>query len=193
MAYTNTPKDKINFIEKGYKASPIKEKYNTIEEIEESFKALTLPNSSEIIQQFTGSKSNLAYIRIEMNSGENYVYSFIINRWHRNVAFMFDEASRLDPSKDRINFKRGFVGSYPNVFVVVKQDDLSEFFNIIQNYKENKANLKILNKFVINRANKNFWKVYDWFDSEFKKYDSKNYGLFDLNRYVDETVYEIDQ
>ncbi|WP_419769894.1 MAG: fatty acid cis/trans isomerase [Candidatus Marinarcus sp.] len=193
LAYTNTPKDKINFIEKGYKASPIKEKYNTIEEIEESFKALTLPNSSEIIQQFTGSKSNLAYIRIEMNSGENYVYSFIINRWHRNVAFMFDEASRLDPSKDRINFKRGFVGSYPNVFVVVKQDDLSEFFNIIQNYKENKANLKILNKFVINRANKNFWKVYDWFDSEFKKYDSKNYGLFDLNRYVDETVYEIDQ
>ena len=40
----------INFIENGYKRVTIKSTYNTKEEIEESFKTLTLPNGSELIK-----------------------------------------------------------------------------------------------------------------------------------------------
>ena len=182
--YTNIKKDSINFIENNYKKSQIKAIYNTKEEIEETFKMLTLPNSSEIIKHFTDGESNLAYIRIQMNSGENYVYTIVINRWHKNVALLFNEESRLDPTKDRINFIKGFVGSYPNVFVSVKQDDLNEFFNIMQNYKNNEKDNKTLSKFAINRANPEFWEIFDWFDKEFKKQDPLYYGLFDLNRYI---------
>lgn len=182
--YTNIKKDSINFIENNYKKSQIKAIYNTKEEIEETFKMLTLPNSSEIIKHFTDGESNLAYIRIQMNSGENYVYTIVVNRWHKNVALLFNEESRLDPTKDRINFIKGFVGSYPNVFVSVKQDDLNEFFNIMQNYKNNEKDNKTLSKFAINRANPEFWEIFDWFDKEFKKQDPLYYGLFDLNRYI---------
>ena len=35
--------------------------YNTKQEIEESFKTLTLPNSSELIKHFNGEKSNVAF------------------------------------------------------------------------------------------------------------------------------------
>ena len=128
--HTNIKKDSINFIEDDYKRTNIKVTYNSKEEIEETFKSLTLPNTSEIIKHFTDTKSNLAYIRVQMNSGENLIYTLIINRWHDNVALLFDEESRLNPTKDRINFVKGFIGSYPNIFVNVKQNDLNEFFDL---------------------------------------------------------------
>lgn len=186
--YTNTKKDPINFIEDGYKKTPIKSTYNTKEEIEESFKTLTLPNSSELIKNFNDTDSNLAYIKVELNSGENLVYTFVINRWHKNVALLFDEESRLDSSKDRINVIRGFIGSYPNAFVIVKQNQLSDFFNLLQNYQDNEINNKKLLKYVVNRANPNFWEIFDWFDKEFKKQDSLQYGLFDLNKYISNAI-----
>jgi hypothetical protein len=182
--YTNTKKDPINFIEDGYKKTPIKNVYNSKEEIEESFKTLTLPNSSELIKNFNDTESNLAYIKIELNSGENLVYTLVINRWHKNVALLFDEESRLDSSKDRINVIKGFIGSYPNAFVIVKQNQLSDFFNLLQNYQDNENNNKRLLNYVVNRANPNFWEIFDWFDKEFKKQDPLQYGLFDLNKYI---------
>ena len=54
LDYTNNKRDSINFIEDDYKRSEIKEFYNTKQEIEESFKTLTLPNSSELIKHFNG-------------------------------------------------------------------------------------------------------------------------------------------
>jgi len=188
LDYTNTKRDSINFIEDGYKQSEIKKVYNTKEEIEKTFKTLTLPNSSKIIKHFTDGESNLAYIRIKMNSGENFVYTLVINRWHKNVALLFDEESRLEPSKDRINFVKGFIGSYPNLFVVVNQNDLNEFFNLLQNYKDTPNDDKRISKFVINRADSNFWENFDWFNNEFKKQDSLQYGLFDLNRYYSKAI-----
>ena len=188
--HTNTKKDNINFIENGYKRVAIKSKYNTKEEIEESFKTLTLPNGSELIKNFNDSNSNLAFIKIEMNSGENLVYSVVVNRWHKNVALLFDEDSRLDSTQDRINIVRGFVGSYPNAFVIVKQNELSDFLNLLQNYKDTPADKKRLLKFVINRANPDFWEVFDWFDKEFKKEEPLEYGLFDLNRYISKALGE---
>ncbi len=188
--HTNIKKDSINFIEDDYKRTNIKVTYNSKEEIEETFKSLTLPNTSEIIKHFTDTKSNLAYIRVQMNSGENLIYTLIINRWHDNVALLFDEESRLNPTKDRINFVKGFIGSYPNIFVNVKQNDLNEFFDLLQNYKESDLNNRKIFKFAVNRANPKFWEVFDWFDNEFKKQDPLNYGLFDLNRYISTAINE---
>ncbi len=184
LDYTNTKRDSINFIEDNYKTTEIKEKYNSKKEIEETLKSLTLPNSSEIIKHFTDEESNVAFIKIELNSGENLVYSLIINRWHKNVALLFDEESRLDATKDRINFVEGFVGSYPNLFVVVKQDDLSDFFSLLTTHKNADLANHRAAKYAITRANPNFWEIYDWFNSEFKKQDLLQYGIFDLNRYL---------
>ncbi len=184
----NIKKDKINFIEKDYKNTKILRKYKTKEEIETSLKMLTLPNNSRFIQYHTDDKTNLAYIKIELNNNENLVYSMVINRWHDNVALMFNEDSRLNPKKDRINFIEGFVGSYPNIFIKVKQDDLNEFFNLIYDYQDSKEQKKKLSKFIINRANPYFWEDYDWFTNQFKKQNKLQFGLFDLNRYYDKAI-----
>lgn len=183
LKYTNAPKDSINYIQEGYQPTPIKESYSSLLDIEESFKALSLPNALQVIQNFADNNSNLAYIKIEMNSGENYVYSMVINKWLYNVAFLFDEEDRRDTTKDNVDFIRGFIGSYPNIFAVVKQNDLPEFFRLIQNYQNDNEHNRLLLKFFINRANPNFWDVLDWFNEAFKQQNSLTYGLFDINRY----------
>ena len=55
-----------------------------------------------------------------MDNGENLIYSMVVNRWHDNVALMFNEESRLDPTKDDIDFVEGFVSSYPSMFYCFK-------------------------------------------------------------------------
>ncbi|WP_226812367.1 fatty acid cis/trans isomerase [Aliarcobacter butzleri] len=129
-------------------------------------------------------------IKIAMNNGEDLIYSMVINRWHKNVALMFDEDSRLDPTKDDIDFIEGFISSYPNMFVVVKQDDLGDFFDLIKNYSKHIEDKEKIKDYVINRANPQFWTVYDWFNDEFKKSNPLEYGLFDLNRYYKEAIIE---
>ncbi len=176
-------KDRINFIDKDYVAVKILENYSTKEQIEETFKTLTLPNNSKFIQYHTDDKTNLAYIRVELENGQDLIYTMVINRWHDNVALMFNEDSRLNPKKDRINFIEGFIGSYPNIFVKVKQKDLKEFFTIIYDYQDTKEEKEKILKYVINRAHPNFWEEYDWFTKKFEEQDKLHFGLFDLNRY----------
>lgn len=192
LKYTNTELDKINYIKEDYRPSNILENYENIDQINETLKMLTLPNNSKLIQNYTNDKSNLAYIKIELNDGNSLIYSMVINRWHDNVALMFDEEGRLDAKKDRINFIKGFIGSYPNIFVVVKQNELSDFFNLIYDYQDTKEHKKRLLKYAINRANPKFWDVYDWFTNEFKKQDKLQFGLFDLNRYYDKAINDLD-
>ncbi len=190
LAYTNTKKDNINYIEKDYKPISLKPYYNTKEEIQEALKSLSTPNVSKVIQHFIGAGANTANIRILLNNQENLNYTLIINRWHKNVALMFDEQSRLDPTKDDIDFIEGFVGSYPNIFVYVKQDELNDFFDLIQNYEDTPIYNKKFSKYTINRANPNFWQVFDYFNKEFQKSNPIEYGILDLNKYYEKAISE---
>ena len=60
--------------------------------------------------------------------------SAVIDRWHDNVKFLFREGAFLDPEKDRADFIPGFIGSYPNNFFVLDALELSDFFEILDNY-----------------------------------------------------------
>ncbi len=188
LEYTDTKKDPINFVEKNYTPLPLKVSYNSKYEIQETLRSLSTPNVSKVIQHFVGRGANVAFIRIILNNKESLIYSLIVNRWHKNVALMFDEESRLDPTKDDIDFIEGFIGSYPNIFINVNQDDLYDFFDLIQNYENTPSyNNKFL-KYTVNRANPNFWESYDYFNKEFKHQNSLEYGLFDLNKYYEKAI-----
>ncbi|WP_418179384.1 fatty acid cis/trans isomerase [Aliarcobacter lanthieri] len=190
LDYTNTKRDKINFIEKWYTPTPIEDSYSTKEDIEKALKSLAMPSSVAITKYFTDRDANVILIRIILDNGENLIYSMVINRWHDNVALMFDEESRLNPAKDDIDFVEGFVSSYPSIFVVLKQEDLKDFFDLIKNYDNKIEQKKEIKDYAINRANPDFWKHFDWFSNEFKKSNPLEYGLFDLNRYYSTAINE---
>ena len=112
--------------------------------------------------------------------------SIVINRWHDNVNSLFDEESTLNPDKDDIDFIKGSIGSYPNAFAVVEYEDLPDFFDLIGNFKENEIYSKKIDKYFINRSEKDFWQTYDWFQKHFNEADPIQAGLYDLNRYYPE-------
>lgn len=188
FTYLDIKKDPINYINKNFKETPIKKSYENKKQIEIALKNLSIKGESEITKHFNYSQSNLAYLRIKMKDKKDLVYTIIVNKWHDNVALMFNESSRLDPSKDKLNFIEGFVGSYPNIFFEVKQEELGTFFTLIKNYKHTIKDKQTIVKYLVSRANPKFWENYDWFDKKFKDQDRLNYGIFDLNRYLKEAI-----
>jgi hypothetical protein len=127
--------------------------------------------------------ANLAYLRIRLKSGKDAVVSVVVNRWHDNVAFLIGEDGRLDPSKDDADFIPGLIGSYPNYFFDVTEDDLSDFIELLNNFKGDERDLARLSKYGINRSDDRFWPAYDWFQKRFNEDEPVRGGLFDLNRY----------
>ena len=111
------------------------------------------------------------------------VISIVVNRWHDNVAFLFGEGGALDASKDRADFLSGFIGSYPNYFVDIREEELPDFFDLLANYKGSPEDGERLEKYGVNRADEKLWETYDWLQERFNKDEPVRSGLFDLNRY----------
>ncbi|HHH73165.1 MAG TPA: peptidylprolyl isomerase, partial [Sulfuricurvum sp.] len=149
----------------------------------QAFRAVSVPGTA-FIRTANGKQSNLAYVRVRMPEGrEDVVFSIVINRWHDNVAFMFDEASRLNPAKDDADFIFDFVGSYPNILIDLKLEDAPAFFELIQHYKDTPEYRRRFFTFAVNRGDPRFWEAYDWFQQRFEQMHPFEAGLFDLNRY----------
>ena len=176
--------DRVNYLPKGQEFPPLPDQYTTMADYLQAFQSVSKPGT-EFFSLVNDFNANVVYIRIRKNNGTDAVVSMIINRWHDNVRYMFDEKSTLDPSRDNADFLVGFHGSYPNYFIDIHQDELPEFFDLLANLgklSEAEASRRF-NKYGVNRANKDFWEHYDWFQERFNQDQPVQSGLFDLNRY----------
>lgn len=172
-----------NYLKAGEEYPEIPEKFETLDDVLKGFIASSAPGVS-FFREVSGHNSNLAWIRIKnIPDRDDVVVSAVIDRWHDNVRYLFKEKNLLDPNKDRADFIEGFVGSYPNYFLVVDYKDLGEFFTVLDKYDGSEEYIRKIGKFGVNRANDKFWEVYDWFQKEFDESDPQNSGLADLNRY----------
>ncbi len=184
LAETGIDFDPVNYLSAGEEYPPLPDKYETLEDYLQALRSVSKPGTSffSLVNDFN---ANIVYIRIRGDGGDDVVISTIINRWHDNVTFLFDEKKSLRPDKDNADFIRGFHGSYPNYLIDIHQDDLPGFFDILANLDKIglEAGLKRLDKYFVNRADKDFWGHYDWFQDRFNKEQPVHSGLFDLNRY----------
>ncbi|MDA3908307.1 MAG: fatty acid cis/trans isomerase, partial [Sulfurimonas sp.] len=175
--------DELNYMYSNERVPNLPEEYITRADYKQAFKSL-VKNGLSFIRVVNGQDSNLAYLRIKnIPNSEDMVFSAVVNRWHDNVSFMFDEEDSLDPNKDEFDFIDGFVGSYPNLFLVVDYKDLPDFFDMLHNYDESEKYVAKFLKYGVNRGDDDFWQTYDWFQKKFYKDNPHEAGLFDLNRY----------
>ncbi len=181
--------DAINYLAAGKEFPSLPEQYETLADYLQAFRSVSKPGTA-FFSLVDDVNANIIYIRIRKNDGSDLVVSLVINRWHDNVVFMFDEKSSLSPEKDNADFITGFIGSYPNYFIDIAQNDLPDFFDLLTNLDtidEEEAG-KRFHKYAINRANPTFWERYDWFQDHFNKEQPVQAGLFDLNRYYHEAA-----
>ncbi len=174
--------DKINYFRAGEKHPSLPEKFETKDDLIQAIRAVSRPGTA-FIQAINGYNSNLAYIRIRIPQRKDLFLSVVVNRWHDNVSFMFDEKKRLDPTKDETDFIFGSIGSYPNFFFDIEKKDLADFFDLLVNYQDKPEYIAKLLKYGVGRGDDSFWSHYDWFQKRFYEDDPLQAGLYDLNRY----------
>ena len=181
--------DPINYIAQGQDQQTTPEHYLTSADYLKGLQASS-ESSPAILKVFAHHEVNQAFIRIkvdENNDKNDVVISGLIDRWHDNVTTMLSEEDNLNPDRDKITFIPGFVGSYPNLFFVLSQKEFPAFLDLLVNYKANDKYNTRLNKYMVNRADKDFWDHYDWFQKRFFHDQPIKAGLFDLNRYSSKT------
>jgi hypothetical protein len=174
--------DPVNYLPAGAAYPQLPTTYETKDDYLRAFAALSQPGTP-FFSLVNEHDANLAYLRIRLKNGKDIAGSIVINRWHNNVTFMFGEDGRLDPAKDSADFIHGLIGSYPNFFVDVREEDLPDFFDLLAHFKKSPKDLERLAKYGVNRADERLWETYDWFQHRFNEDEPVRGGLFDLNRY----------
>lgn len=173
----------VNYLPAGASYPELPEKYETVDDFIQGFMATSAPGVS-FFRKVASHNANVAWIRLKNIPGkEDKVVSVVVHRWHDNVNFLFKENFYLNPEKDRVDFFSGFIGSYPNYFFDVALEDLPDFFEILGTFDGSPEDQQHLNKYGVNRAQDDFWDIYDWFQYKFNETDKLNAGLADLNRY----------
>ena len=174
--------DKANYVAASEEYPQLPAQYQTNADYLQGFRAISKPGTA-FFKAITDNQFNLAPVRIRLPDKEDFVFTIVVNRWHDSVAFPFSENKTFEHEKDQANFIKGFVGSYPNIFLDLQVDDVPDFFARIANFKGSEEDIAGMRKYVVNRANDDFWERYDWFQQRFKKDQPVQAGLFDLNRY----------
>ncbi|MFZ2399555.1 MAG: fatty acid cis/trans isomerase [Smithella sp.] len=182
MPATNIAFDAVNY-ERGDVAYPgLPDQYETTNEYLKAFRAVSKPGSPFFLLM-NDHNIKIAYMRIRLKNGKDLAISIVINQWHSNVTHLFGEKAELDVSKDSADFIPGLIGSYPNYFFDVREEDLPDFFDILAHFDKSPQAFERLAKYGVNRAEDRLWDTYDWFQKRFYEDDPVNSGLFDLNRY----------
>jgi len=181
LASTEIAFDEINYARDGVE-TPMPTSFTTHEDVKNGLRALTAPGTG-FIRHINKSEANVLLARVRNYDGLDRVFSIVINRWHDNVNALFKETSRLDATKDTIDFFPGSVGAYPNYFLNFEAEEIPDFFDMLQNFDGSPTYIEKLHKYGVNRADPEFWTMYDWFQERFDDSDPVDSGLYDLNRY----------
>jgi hypothetical protein len=175
--------DKLNFKKPGTPKPKMPKVFRTTQDFIEAARAICLQGSG-FISTMTDSGANNIFLRIDMPDGTFITKNLVINRWHDNVNSLFQEEHRLNSKKDTMDILENSIGAYPNVFVVVKFQDLPDFLDLMKNSSGSAADIKRMKRYFISRSDKDFWKIYEWFQSHFEREKPIRSGLYDLNRYA---------
>ena len=118
-----------------------------------------------------------------VDSGENdRVFSIIRDNAYNNISHLLSEQTERLKDEDKLTVARGFIGSYPNVFLKVTISELPDFVETINGFSNEKDYSNFLDKYGVRRTDPEFWKYSDAFYLEYKNNDPVNAGRFDLSR-----------
>jgi hypothetical protein len=126
----------------------------------------------------------ISFLRIKTSDpARDPIYTLIRNQKLRNVSFIFGENLRREPEKDTLTVVPGFLGSYPNIFFGVQQQQLPGFIEQLKHSQTNDDKDLFYSVYGIRRTNTEIWQYYDFFNEKYHEQQPESSGLFDMNRY----------
>ncbi len=137
------------------------------------------------LNSMTGSAVSIlpqvSYLMVNGEHGSS-VYTLINNSAHSNVAHLFSEDERRIPAEDNLTVLAGVVGTYPNAFFQVSDQQLATFVSAVESIKTEEDYSQLKDKFAIRRTNPNFWQYADQLHLWYKNNQANSAGLLDFNR-----------
>jgi hypothetical protein len=127
---------------------------------------------------------DVVVVQVRGGDGRARLFSFIHNREHANVSWIFGESDRLAPEEDSLTVRAGVAGAYPNMFFVVPEAEIDLFSNTIARLKSAADYQRLVDRFGVRRSNEKFWSVYDAINSAHLAGDPVQAGTLDLTRYA---------
>ncbi len=123
----------------------------------------------------------IVFVEISGGTGENYV-TLVRNNAHLNITSLLGEQKRRVPEEDTLSVIPGFIGAYPNAFLVVEETDLDRFASAISSMRTEEDYARLLDDFGVRRTSSGFWQQSDAFHAAFEQNAPVDYGLFDFSR-----------
>jgi hypothetical protein len=125
----------------------------------------------------------VAFVEVFGPRGDERVFTIVHNSAYSNNAQIFREAQRRIPEEDYLTVVKGFIGSYPNVFFQLHEQDLDKFVEAIIGLRSEEDYAKLVERYGTRRNATWFWRLSDKFHAYYRKNHPIEAGLFDLNRY----------
>ncbi len=117
---------------------------------------------------------------------ENQLYTIVHNKEYKYVSFFLNDASTrdvLDQENDTLTLIKGVEGSYPNLFINLKEESIDHFMEDMANITNPLEYTRFIAKYGVRRTNPKFWEYSDWIQQEYLKSEEFRAGILDLNRY----------
>lgn len=123
----------------------------------------------------------IMFIEISGQSGEHYV-TLVRNNAHLNITSLFGEQKFRIVEEDTVSVVAGFLGAYPNAFLVVNEASIDRFVDVFTTMQSEGDYARMLDDYGVRRTSPNFWQQSDAFHAAFKIAAPVEYGLFDYHR-----------
>ena len=125
---------------------------------------------------------DLSFIKVT-GKNKTQVYTLINNKGYKNISSLLSDVKNRDREFDALTVYKGLLGSYPNFFFNVNENELEKFANQIIAISNRDDYEQFVGRYGIRRTASNFWKEADYFNEQFAKQEPIEYGIFDLYRY----------
>ncbi|HEY5932146.1 MAG TPA: fatty acid cis/trans isomerase [Nitrospira sp.] len=110
------------------------------------------------------------------------IYTLLHDNGFSNIASLFKPQSRRLPDEDGLTVSRGLIGTYPNAFYHVAQQDLPEFIVAVAGLRGEADYRKLAERFAVRRTSQDFWSHSDKIHEIYRRIDPLGAGLLDFNR-----------
>jgi hypothetical protein len=125
----------------------------------------------------------LVMIMIEGKNGEEQLFTMIHNNAHSNISSLFDEESNRDYANDDLTLVRGVLGSYPEAYLSLTENEIPNLVKTLQNLNTEEDYVALLDKFAVRRSSPEFWPFSDRVHRWYQKDQPIEFGLLDYNRF----------
>ncbi len=111
------------------------------------------------------------------------VYTLVRDSGYSNIAQLFEETERRLPGEDALTVVPGFLGAYPNYFLVLNEKEMPLFARSVAGLESAEDYAALVKRWGVQRSDPWFWRISDKFHDMLLAEQPLEGGLLDYNRY----------